>query len=170
MPVRKRPERDFTKEILRAGPVEWTMSSKSNRFAPLKFTLGADPKSASGYRVYAEPVTGPDDSSSSASASTSASTSGSTSSSGTAFSSSSYSTAASSITLPEIVCTGSSELSALASDWSGESAAAEQENQVVPMSSPPTDSTDATGKGKGKASDVPPRGDLQPHYRSMLDV
>ena len=56
MPGMHGSKKDLGKEILAAGPVQFTLGSKSEQFGTLVFTLGADPKSASGYRVYAEPL------------------------------------------------------------------------------------------------------------------
>ena len=169
MPDRNKPEGKEIKaeQVLAAGPIAWTISSKSGQFAPLKCTLRDDARVPGGRRMSIEPAkNGATDSSSSSS---------STSAPGPSKKTSTFLHL-----LPEISC-GSSELSALASDWSGESAqssvaspppSSASETQRKPLSTTtnlPREGAKSADKGKGPAVPDKPAPNLQPHYQSMLD-
>lgn len=150
---REKAKRGLEK-VLGTSAVEWTISSKSNRFDPMKLTLDKDPKTPNGYRISIS-LHKPEEESSLSFASSSSS------------SASSSHISLSDIELPEMTFSDS-ELSEMASNWSGESA-------ETSLSSPPPSLPDPrppTYEEKGKAREWP-EGDprrLQPHYRSMLDV
>ena len=172
MPDRNKPEGKEIKaeKVLAAGPIAWTISSKSGQFAPLKCTLRDDARVPGGRRMFIEPVKNGADSSSSSSSTSAPGPSKKTSTSSSSFLH----------LLPEISCT-SSELSALASDWSGESAqssiaspppSSASETERKPLSTTtnlPREGAKSADKGKGPAVPDKPAPNLQPHYQSMLD-